>query len=449
MNYYWHGNTLMEEIKGNTNIKKLKISSAYFSKFGLQLLKEITNKNNLSKDEVEIFLSPLFSYQDPGKLLDEACQIATVYIVETIPFHAKVYWMKNKSNKESVIFGSSNFTNGGFEKNIEFDLIKDIETTDEAEKFKMFFDFCRNNGTLVNQNTIATYQKNEKDLAELFKIQTRMKKKMMAHAYKDDPFDEDDYNLEDFYFKYEDYELFFPRNQRRKDSNIQNQREQLREKLMGIHNNIYSNTVHPWGLYCHKRPDNICSSTLPFYYNHYKVTWLGIRYGKSPEEVDCLNKGAGTKKDEFGFQKHACLQFSISQSRFEVTLFHAVANGAFDRSHVHGQLIKDVTYKNKLNNAIKAIQGEGFVWEIIDFKEDKSFTFIFDERDSNDFTSYYLEHDREGRESYLSYAFKPDREEIQTIQTITKNIQYKMKKLLPLYELMAFRPLNPKLLKHK
>lgn len=440
MKYYWHGNMLLEEWKNFNELQSLKIASAYFSEFGLDLIQEIVSKNNLSKDKVELFLSPLFSYQQPGDLLDKAREISTVYIVESIPFHAKVYWIKTKSGDERVVFGSSNFTRGGFERNLEFDLIKDIQGLEEAKKFEMFFDFCRNNSIQVNDAMIDTYRRNEKELTELQRIEAQIKKKMLAHSKLEDPFDDSTYDLHDFYFKYEDYELLFSRNQRRKDTNINNQREQLRDKLMRIHHSVYLSLIKPrLGLHCHKRAQNISSLIMPCEFNKNRVSWIGVRYGKSPEEVDYLNQDAGSKQDQFAFQKHACLQFSVTQSGFEVNLFHAVVNGAFDRSYVHEKLMKEPTYKNDLIAEIQQLKGEGFVWEIVDSQFDQVFTFVLDDRNADEFISFYNEHDKEGRESFLSYVFEPDRDEIKTPESIRKSVFDKMTLLLPLYNLMAFR----------
>lgn len=440
MKYYWHGNALLEEWRKFSGVQSLKVATAYFSSYGLKLIQEMASNNKLSKDKVELFLSPLFSYQQPSKLLDEARKVATVYIVESIPFHAKVYWLKTKSGNEHVVFGSSNLTMGGFERNIEFDLIKEIVGSEEAKKFEMFFDFCRNSSSKVNDETIDTYRENEKDLEELQKIEAQIKKKMLTHTQLDDPFDDSSYELQDYYFQYEDYELLFPRNQQRKDSNINKQREQLQAKMMRIHHNIYLSKVKPQlGLQCHKRTQNITSLIVPCDFNKNRVGWIGVRYGKSPAEVDYLNDGAGNKNDQFAFQKHACLQFSITQSGFEVNLFHAVANGAFDRKYVHEKLIKEPAYKGQLVDAIQQLQGEGFVWQIYDSNTDQFFNFNVDERNSNEFIKFYTEHDQEGRESFLSYVFEPDRDEIKTIRAIEDSVLSKMKLLLPLYKLMALR----------
>ncbi|WCF11551.1 phospholipase D family protein (plasmid) [Paenibacillus thiaminolyticus] len=442
MKYYWHGPSLLEEMRTISNIERLKVSSAYFSQFGLTLLKDIVRSNNLEKHNVELFLSPEFSYNKPSILLQEASLLANVYIVESIPFHAKVYWSKLKDGSERMIFGSSNFTNGGFQKNIEFDMIKEITCTEESKKIEMFFDFCRNNASMINQEMILAYQENEKELEELSNLQNRLKAKLFSYAYKKDPFAKNDLDLANSYFTYEDYELFFSRNQKRKDSNIMKRREQLREKLLKIHHQLYLSKIKLLGLHCHKRKQNVCSLITPCDFNKNRVSWMGIRYGKSATEVDYWNEEAN-KNDEFAFQKHACLQFSITASGIQISLFHSVANGGFDRGYVREQLTNAPSYRTKLIGEIHNLKGNGFTWKFINFANDNVDEFSLDHRNANDFIAYYLENDEEGKESFLSYVFKPDSIEIKDLESLKKNILIKIKQLLPLYRLMALRVKAP------
>ena len=58
---YYRGNILKDNITNTTNIKKIKIAVAYFSEYGLKTLKDIIEKNKLSKNRVELYLSPEFT----------------------------------------------------------------------------------------------------------------------------------------------------------------------------------------------------------------------------------------------------------------------------------------------------------------------------------------------------------------------------------------------------
>ncbi|OPJ62569.1 hypothetical protein CLORY_16990 [Clostridium oryzae] len=93
--FYWHskvenGNTLKEELFGLDKISIVRIASAYFSKEGLEILKELRDKHLLKKQNIHLYLSPEFSIDKPHELLEELKEFCNVYIVFNIRFHPKV-----------------------------------------------------------------------------------------------------------------------------------------------------------------------------------------------------------------------------------------------------------------------------------------------------------------------------------------------------------------------
>jgi len=432
--FYWHGDSLKNHLNNLNNVKKIKIATAYISSYGIELLKQIIVKNSLYKKDVQVFLSPEFSYNEPSKMLEELSTIAETYLVLKIPFHAKVILTEMSDLKNQVIFGSSNFTNGGIERNIEFDLIRDITTEQDNEKVGMFFDFCKNSSELVNQEIIDSYKNNEDELIELKKLERKIKKKLSLFKNKDDSFDDEDYNLKDFFFQFEDYETFFHRNEKRNDSGIMQQRTKVRDKMLEIHKAIYKD-VQKMNLHCHRRKDNITSLIRPAVYNHHSVGWLGIRYGKSPNELEILNKGA--EKDEIlGFQKHSCLQFSITKRGFEINMFHAVPNDAVDRVHVHSKLA-DMAFVDNIIDKINCLKGNNLFWNI--YENDTRIEFDIDNENGASFIDFYRKHDMSGRESFLSYSLEPDDPRIKDLHSIASLVVSKIKLLLPLYQAMSLR----------
>ena len=81
MELYYRGNGLKQALLETKDIRKVKIAVAYFSEYGLKALKEIITKNNLSKNRVEIYISPEFNNKNQGKILNELVQIANVYSI--------------------------------------------------------------------------------------------------------------------------------------------------------------------------------------------------------------------------------------------------------------------------------------------------------------------------------------------------------------------------------
>lgn len=430
MQLYYGGSTLKESINNTRNIKRIKIAVAYFSEYGLNTLKDLIKNNNLSRNRVELYLSPEFTNNNQGKILRELIDIVKVHIVFDAKFHPKVYLFECK-NKNKLIFGSSNFTKNGIENNIEFSSIIEIENNSSyKQKVDLFFEHCNSKAKLVDEDIIKWYESIESELEELRKIQKKITKRIYANEMKDDPFDEDEYDFRNCYFKYSDYETFFPRNEKKDDISINKCRAEVREKILEIHEKIY-NKVKKLGIDCHWKKNHITSLTKPCVFNYGKVDWLGVRYGKTEYEVKELN--IGTDKGEgLGFQKHACIQYAISAYGFEVNLFHSVPNDAIDRNIIHERL-KDEKVRKNIENELIRLKGHGFIWRI---NED---TLDIDRDDISEFYKFYLSNDCEGKFSSLSKIFSPDDEEIKSLDSICE-ITYKyIEMLIPLYNLVSYR----------
>ena len=429
MELYYRGNVLKENLTNTTNINKIKIAVAYFSEYGLKTLKDIIEKNRLSKNRVELYLSPEFTNKNQGNILKELNAIANVYIVFDIKFHPKVYLFECKDSNK-LIFGSSNFTLNGIEKNIEFDSILDLEDNSlHKAKVDLFFTYCKENSKIVDDKIIDWYISIESELEELRKSQEKIRKKIFKIETSEDPFDEDRYNLDDYYFKYKDYETFFPRNVSKDEINIRESRIEVREKMLSIHKKIYKN-IKELGIDCHWRKDNITSLIRPCQYNKGKVDWIGVRYGKQEWEIKTLNKGA--IDGELGFQKHACIQYAIAANGFEINLFHSVPHDAVDRDELHRKLM-NLEDRKKIENELRKLKGHGICWHIDDAK------FYLDKDDISKFYDFYIYNDSEGKLSSLGKFFEPDDINLKDEESICNLVNEYVSLLIPLYNLVSFR----------
>lgn len=431
MELYYRGNNLKKALLETKDIRKMKIAVAYFSEYGLKTLKEIINKNNISKNRVEIYLSPEFTNKNQGKILSELVQMGNVYIIYNTNFHPKVYLFEcRESNK--LIFGSSNFTQNGIEKNIEFDSILELDNKSmHKDKVDVFFSYCKDQSKQVDEDIINWYISIESDLEELRKVQYKIRKKIFEPETKDDPFGEDRYDIEDYYFTFSDYETFFKRNESKEDNIIRNSRLEVKYKILDIHHSIYKK-VKSLDIDCHWNPNNITSLIRPCKYNKGKVEWLGVRYGKNEYEIKELNNNLTNKDEELGFQKHACIQYAIGASGFEVNLFHSVPNDAVDRGVIHNRLM-DKSYRKKIENELRKLRGHGFYWNIDGER------FSIDNDDINTFYEYYIRNDCEGKFSSLCKFFEPDCIEIKDKNSICDVVTKYIEILIPLYNLVSFR----------
>lgn len=436
--YYWdkkmNKTTLEDELLCSSDIRELYIGTAFISKHGADILEKIIDKYQLHKRHVHLYLSSEFSTDRPHELLKKLMDPAQVKIFIHYSFHAKVYYLKGKRSK--AIYGSSNFTEGGFLRNIEFNNDEDL-TAEKEEQIKKFFDFCERKSVAADDKMIQFFIDNQAEIEEIKRNNKNLQKKMRGFITAEDPIDEDDYDIENYYFDFQDYETFFPRNEARNDQDIRARRLVVQRKMLSIHKMIYPQ-IQRLGINCHWNEKNITSMTIPCEYNRGRVAWLGIRYGKLKKEIDVVNQNLDPreKDDMKGFQKHGCLQFCIIPKGFEINLFLAVKHDAIDRSHVQKHLGE---LKSSIEKEISKLTGYGMLWEIYNDMTGESYEFDIDKRNADEFCEY-LKNDQDGCESYLKLFYSADDERIKTKESIAKEVVTIMEVLNPLYNAMVWRP---------
>lgn len=426
--------SLVTELLNGKQIMEIHIATAFLSDDGISILEQMKNHYHLPKEKINLILSSEFSVQLPAEKLKKLCSFCQVRVLHAGTLHAKAYWLKGSPSK--LIMGSSNLTRGGFERNIELDSISELDAAAEKD-VASFFAYCRTRSLAVDDAMIAYYESITPQLKKLDDTQRGLHTQFRGYQRSSDPFDEHTYDFTNSFFKYEDYEVLFPRNQANSNNpDIQAQRKKLQQKLLQIHAQVYPE-INKLGLFCHRSKDHITSLTFPCKYNHGKVGWMGVRYGKSPKEIDQLNLGTESKEEEYGFQKHGCIQFCVGADGFEINLFHAVRHDAIDRAYLHENLKKQAT---SIIKEIEKLNGQGMVWRIAGINDDaKLVDFDFDSNDAKDFISYYKKYDEDGLESFLYLSYKPDDPRIQTLQSIKELVIEKTKLLFPLYQTMVFR----------
>ena len=418
--------------------RKVRIASAFLSSEGVSVLEEMKEEYGLKKTDITLYLSAEFSTHKPHELLRRLGDICVAKIIFQRGFHPKVYLINGSENK--LIYGSSNFTLGGLQSNTEFDYIGVPDKAELAE-LEAFFEYCDSLSEPVTDDVIRFYEENAAEMAKLNDARNALGDKLHMYHRRGDPFLETDYDLSGYYFTYRDYETFFPRNHSLNGWDIRARRKQVQEKILKIHHEIYPQ-IKKMGVACHKREDNITSTIIPSEYNHYVVAWNGVRYGKTPEEIDAFNPGGGSrshneKNKMYGFQKHGCLQYAIGAYGFSINLFLAVKHDAWDRAHMHGAI---ETLRPDIERELGLLAGYGMRWVIHDSDLDREFVFDIDSEAPEDFCDYFMENDRDGRESFLVAHYPPDEGLLQDFDSICEEVLDKTELLLPLYNVMVHRP---------
>ena len=296
------------------------------------------------------------------------------------------------------------------------------------KQFNSFFSFCDFISKEINDDIIKYYEDNQKKISELYHTQKKLTMTLTGFTHQNDAFLPDDYDIDDYFFDYSDYETFFFRNRKKNGVDIKVKRERIQSKMLDIHQEIYP-SVKKLGIAHHKRKENITSLIIPHPINQYSVGWLGVRYGKTPPEVEVLNMGKSKDEDIYGFQKHGCLQYSIGSDGFEINLDLAVRHGAVDRAYLHQHL---GGLKPKIESELSKLKGHGMEWIILDNDNEDPLVFEVDKEEPAAFCDFFTENDRDGRESYLRKYYQPDDVVLQTKDSICREILRIMKILLPL-----------------
>lgn len=435
---YWKqkteaGTTLEGELLSCKSVKQVKVASAFLSKEGVHILQLIKDTYTLKKDDIVLYISEQFSSNKPHEILNQLSGICVTKVLFDLNFHSKVYLIYGKPNK--LIFGSSNFTEGGMKENIEFDHIG-VPSLDELSAVTSFFGYCDRAARMVDSDVIKYYKDNQSEIENLYKTQRILSTKLNGFTHREDPFLPDEYDIDDYYFKYEDYETFFPRNRKETGSAISDKRKKVKGKMLAINSLIYPQ-IKKLGIEHHKSDKNITSLIIPHPINQMSVGWLGIHYGKTPKEVDALNFAKEKDDAIYGFQKHGCIQYSIGEG-FEINLFLAVRHDAVDRLHLHQHLFE---LQPKIEINLAKLKGLGLQWLIWDYQEDAPIaTFDVDSENSTDFGDWFKENDHDGYESFLRKYYKPDDPVLKTKESIGNEIVQVTKLLLPLYNTIVWRP---------
>ncbi|MNW28053.1 NgoFVII restriction endonuclease [compost metagenome] len=430
--WIWENGYINKTVRQLT-INRITIVSAFFSEFGLDILRELQQKNNLQKDKIIIYLSKEFSLKRPGYLLDMMTKYSTVYIVHRLKLHAKVFIFHTTEGLQ-VYHGSANFTRGGLEDNLE--LTQEIKSSD-IQRLEEFVEHCRKAADKVGNEIIKHYKEIDSELTQFEKI-TRDTNSKIAGIFKrnGDPFSESDYDLDGYYFTFQDYETFFPKYHSSDNVIIRKRREVVRKKLLNL-NEILKKQVEHMNLHNHwasrRNPRWITSQIEPSNYNHDRVSWICLRYGKHKKNAQL---GGGTAEQYASFVKHACMQVSVVAEGVQIGLFHATANGAIDRNYLKSCIDKN---KDNIHEEISKLRGEQLVWYIYDPKSDKYIrTFNIDNENPYDFVDFYKTYDSEGYESFCIHHMQPDDENLGSKDKLLQIASKKIEKLHPLYCLITW-----------
>lgn len=288
----WKTQTALDKIMNLTKITKLSVAVAFIESNGIEWIEELVSKHNIPKKNVDIYLSNAFSTNKPSLLLERLLLISNVYIVFQRKLHAKVIYATDNNEDGKLILGSANLTWSGINSNLELTCISKV---DKSSIIKHFFDHCKIIASAVDVNIIQKYKLLEPSLEDITENNPIVDKITSQPFTADDPEIPSKEILSSYYFNFDDYETLFPRNAVLNIQEIRQKRKTIENKMLNIHKHIKP-IANELDLHEHWSNKHIISTLSPSPYNHYSVSWVGIRYGKSQTQIEELNPGA--TKDE-------------------------------------------------------------------------------------------------------------------------------------------------------
>ncbi len=389
--YYWNEDAgrsyLEEELLAVNNVRHLQIGTAFFSREGLRILKKLVEKNCLKKENVILYLSDEFSQDNPHELLKEASKLAQISIFFHRMYHAKVYLLRGDIDK--LIYGSSNFTAGGFYKNIEFDNIEEIGR-EKVEEIEHFFRYCALHSTKVTEEVIQCYESLEEEIKELKRVQKELKEKIKG-VY----------------------------------SGIFEQGVIDIGRMLQVHDYI-SPRMQELGLYC--------STDLSFLEGGEKsknenVTLNSIQYKKRKKNAGFSAPKLHREKGNFDSSN---LQFTILPSGFIIRLFLAEQYDSMEQIYIKSKINE---LQPKITREISKLKGSGIKWVVFNRINQEERCFEIDKEKAEDFCTFLKEYGNGSAACCLTGYYSFETTNIKSSEEIGEEIFCHMMMLRPFYEL--------------
>lgn len=436
--YLWNQGDFYKELNAITDIKKINIATAYLSKYGVILLREICNRNQLKKENVNVYLSVEFNEREPVEILSLLQGFATVFLIPSPFMHCKVYEV-HCIDGLFLFNGSANLSENGVSKNIE---MMSKEKFIDSPLYRFWEKLNEDSLPLTNE-LIKLYEAIEK----MPSYSSPYKKEWgnITTSILDIKNKKDSIVLLNHYiFDAEDYETLSQKWWRQSNQESIQRRKRIQEKLLLIDTSL-SPILKKLDLHHHPNEQYITSGMIPSQFNHGKVGWLCLRYGKEDKELNPfrnlgIKRRRGDKDSIEQFHKHAFFQFLIGNDGVEIGLFHGTAHDGVDRYHVRENW-PDV--KEKIRDCYEILKGNEFIWNFYDPIRVENHKLEIDKANVDEFISFYINNDVDGLESFCIRRYQPLDSILKEQATIVTEAVKTYKILMPLYKAMTYRvPIN-------
>jgi hypothetical protein len=266
-------------------------------------------------------------------------------------FHANLYIFDLPFRKSVAFIGSGHLTLGGIKDGEE--LFYKITDAKEIENLKSWFTGYYEFAEEITENIVTEYESIYPVMRQR-EIASREEKEQMI-ALSTQGFNWDTIRFKNQYFKKEDYPVLGNAKASLQTTEVQAERNSLREKMLQLHEQIKK---HMFSLRIHENSneDKIVSSINPVDHSDQKLRSIHIAYGR--REAELKKYSAIAKQDDF-----MTLQIKLLPRDVGIWLVVGKINGSKeDREYFKDQMVNE-TYRAEFLKLLQNL-GTGYFIEI-------------------------------------------------------------------------------------
>lgn len=395
--------------------KRLFIATALMNDYGLDFLKKVP-----SSCAVKLLIGvDLPTPYEVIKALSESHYDTRIFRDPAKSFHPKVYLLEIEGKWQAYV-GSANFTQGGFESNVEMTIGSGDD--EHTKQLLEWFDLIYKRGKPIDDQWLKDYRIYTNELSEL-----EAKRKQLLQDFKKRPETNDPLTKYDFtgqFFQYEHYNAFSgSKPWERTDPGVIKERLNVKRKLLDLHNVLWQ-TLQPkkWNVEPHYESNNIVSSHEHSIGTADRLHSLWLSYNRPKKEFRKLDPNATP----------------LTQMRLQVLVHHMDCaihltvgkdgGGYFERKNINEKLRRrDTSFL------------ENFQLLLTDLPDSFYINVAGEKRSVRDFSTneelrdYVLKDDLDNHYFLIGTAYEPNDPKLRSA-TIVSTIVSDFERLIPLYK---------------
>ncbi len=339
-------------------------------------------------------------------------------------FHPKLYLVKGNTNV--VFIGSGNFTEGGLGRNIE--LFHKIGDNNLYQDYEIWFNQYYNLADIITEEWVIEYSKLYGERNDIEATDKRKVGDFKRRLSGNKPIvNLSTINFSNQFFKLIHYLAFEGDKPNQRTSNANNERYEVKEKLMELHDMIFPVIQKKgWDLHPHSMEQHIVSSYQHGEHTAESLDALWLHYGRSQFELDRFKEIYGENQTSL---YHMRIQVVVHLNDIAVWLRVGKNNGSVVDREAFKREMKIQSYRDRFFSLLSSLPNEFSIAIAGEWRGVKSFS------NSADLYDFVRNDDIRNHYFIIGRQYAPDAIEISE-DKIANTVINDFEKLLPLYNLI-------------